>query len=64
MIEFIVFAFYILISSVLLIIVPVMMLPGMPIKRKLLICGIGFLIFVPFSLLLYSWLGTPQLANS
>jgi uncharacterized membrane protein YdjX (TVP38/TMEM64 family) len=62
MMEFVAFAFYVCISCCLLVIAPVMMIPALPMKRKLLISFIGILIFVPFALVLYSWLGAPQMA--
>jgi hypothetical protein len=40
------------------------MVPGLSMKRKLLISFIGFVVFIPCSLLLYMWLGAPQLAAS
>lgn len=64
MTEFIVFALYICVSIFLLIVAPVMMVPGLPPRRKLLICGISFVVLVPSALLLYAWIGTPQLAAS
>jgi hypothetical protein len=64
MIEFAIFALYLCLSSFLIIIIPVMMVPGLSMKRKLLISFIGFVVFIPCSLLLYMWLGAPQLAAS
>lgn len=64
MIEFIAFALYICVSCLFAVMAPIMMVPNLPMRRKLWISAIGFLIFVPFSLLLYYWLGAPQLANA
>ncbi|MDX2094853.1 MAG: hypothetical protein SFW64_02830 [Alphaproteobacteria bacterium] len=61
---FVTFAFYICLSCVLLIIVPVLMVPGLPLRRKLLICTLTFVILVPAALLLYAWIGAPLLAVS
>ena len=62
MLHFIAFAFYLCVSCFLLITVPVMMVPGLSMKRKVLICGFAFLVLVPAGLALYAWLGAPQLA--
>jgi len=39
-----------------------MMHPTLDGKRKILISLIGFVVFVPGGLLLYSWFGVPQMA--
>lgn len=62
MTNFAVFALYLCFSAMALIVAPVMMVPGMSIKRKLLISGFAFFVLVPFGLFLYSWLGAPQMA--
>lgn len=62
MMQFVAFALYLCIGCALLVIVPVMMIPGLSMGRKLLICNLGFLIFVPFALGIYYWLGAPQMA--
>ncbi len=62
MIEFIAFAFYLMLSATLLIVVPVMMVPGMPMRRKWLIAGFAFFVLVPCGCALYAWLGAPQMA--
>lgn len=64
MIEFIIFAFYLIISAVLMVVVPVMMHPTLPSKRKLLIFVITFFVLVPGGVALYAWLGAPQMAVS
>lgn len=60
--EFIALAFYLCISAVLLVALPVMRHPTLPRKRKRLICLISFIIFVPVGLTLYAWLGVPDMA--
>jgi hypothetical protein len=64
MIKFIVFAFYLCISVTLLVVLPVLMHPTLGGKRKLLISLVAFIVFVPGGLLIYSWLGVPELAAS
>ena len=64
MMDFIAFALYLCIGCCLLVIVPVMMIPNLSMGRKLLLCNLGFLIFVPFALGIYYWLGAPQMVNS
>lgn len=63
MIEFIIFALYICVGCFLIVVTPVMMVPGLALKRKLLICFVGFVILIPLAVLIYSWIGTPQLAH-
>ena len=62
MINFAVFALYLCFSAMALIVAPVMMVPGMPMKRKLLISGFAFFVLVPLGLVLYAWLGVPKMA--
>ena len=64
MMQFIIFSFYLCISAILLVTVPVMLHPTLPVGRKLLICTMGFFIFVPGGLAVYAFLGAPQLAVS
>lgn len=61
MTQFIAFALYLCLGTLLLIFVPVMMAPGLSGKRKLLICAVGFLILVPGGLALYAYLGVPPM---
>jgi hypothetical protein len=63
MMKLIAFAFYLCVSTMLLIVVPVMMHPTLPAKRKMLICIVSFLVFVPGGVALYAWLGVPQMAQ-
>lgn len=60
--EFLVFALFICLSAMLLVIVPVMMHPTLPTRRKIIISVITFVLLVPLGLLLYAWLGVPQMA--
>ncbi len=62
MIKFILFALYLCVSVFLLVFVPVMMHPTLPPKRKIAISGLAFFVLVPVGLVLYAWLGVPQLA--
>lgn len=62
MTQFIAFALYLCLSATLLITVPVMLHPTLPLKRKLLINIIAFVVLVPLGLLLYAWLGVPKMA--
>ena len=62
MINFIVFALYICVGALLLIIWPIMLHPTLPLKRKIVISLITFFILIPGGLALYAWLGVPQLA--
>ena len=64
MTQFIIFGFYLIISAVLIVVIPLMMHPTLPAKRKLLICGITFFLLVPGGVALYAWLGAPQMAVS
>ncbi len=63
MTSFIVFALYLCFGVTTLIAWPVMLHPTLPIRRKLLITILAFLIFVPIGLTLYAYLGVPQMAN-
>ena len=60
--QFIAFALYLCISAMLLVTVPVMLHPTLSSRRKLLICALGFLIFVPGGFALYAFLGAPPMA--
>lgn len=64
MTEFVAFALYLCLSVMLLVAVPVLMHPTLPMKRKLLICVISFVVLVPGGLALYAVLGAPQMAVS
>ena len=63
MAKFILFALYVCLGVALLVIWPVMAHPTLPQKRKLLLSGLAFLILVPGALVLYAWVGVPQLAR-
>ena len=60
---FIAFAFYLCFSATLLVVAPVMMVPGLSMKRKLLICTFTFVVLVPVGLALYAWLGAPKMVT-
>ncbi len=62
MMHFMAFALYLCLSVTILVVWPVMMHPTLDGKRKILISLIGFVVFVPGGLLLYSWFGVPQMA--
>lgn len=62
MTNFAVFALYLCFSAMTLVAAPVLMVPGMSIKRKLLICGFAFFVLVPVGLYLYTILGAPKMA--
>jgi hypothetical protein len=62
MTQFTAFTLYLCLGCCLLVVAPVMMIPGLSVRRKLLICNLGFLIFVPFALGMYYWLGAPEMA--
>lgn len=64
MIEFIVFALYLCFGVMTLIIWPVMIHPTLPARRKLLISSVAFIVVVPIGLILYAWLGVPQMAGN
>lgn len=62
MMQFLAFALYLCFSAALLIAVPVMLHPTLSASRKLLLCGILFLVFVPGGLTLYALVGAPPMA--
>ena len=62
MTNFAVFAFYLCFAALTLVAAPVLMVPGMSVRRKLLICGFAFFVLVPLGLFLYMWLGAPKMA--
>lgn len=62
MTQFITFALYLCLGALLLIIAPVMMHPTLPLRRKIAISLVGFMLLVPGGLLLYGIFGAPQLA--
>jgi hypothetical protein len=64
MIQFIVFALYLCLGVTALIAWPVIRHPTLPARRKLLISTLVFLTLVPLALLLYAFLGAPQMAGS
>ncbi len=63
MTSFLAFALYLCFGTLCLVIAPVMMVPGLRTSRKLLICGIAFLLIVPGGLLIYGTLGAPSMAT-
>jgi hypothetical protein len=62
MTQFLAFALYICLGACLLIVLPVLMMPGMSMRNKLLICSITFIVLVPGGLALYAYLGAPPMA--
>ena len=62
MVNFIIFALYLAGGAALLIIWPIMLLPTLSLKRKILLSVLTFVLLVPVGLGLYAWLGVPQLA--
>jgi hypothetical protein len=62
MTQFIGFGLYLCLSAMLLIVVPVLMHPTLPLRRKMLLCCIAFFVLVPAGLALYAWLGAPDMA--
>lgn len=62
--DFIFFALYLCFGVSTLVIVPVMMVPGLALKRKLLISALSFLLLVPGGLIIYDYVGAPQMAVS
>ena len=64
MTQFIAFAFYLALSATLLIVVPVLMHPTLPGKRKALICAFSFFVLVPAGLAIYALVGVPPMAVS
>lgn len=62
MTQFAMFALYLCMGCFLLVMVPVMLHPTLPQKRKLLICVLSFVLLVPVTLGLYTVIGAPQMA--
>lgn len=64
MAEFFTFAMFILLGVMLLVVWPILAHPTLPIRRKLLLSIVSFIILVPLGIGLYLWLGVPQLAGN
>lgn len=62
MTSFLAFALYLCLSCLLLVVVPVMMHPTLPPRRKVLITVVSFVILVPLGLFIYAFVGVPQMA--
>ena len=62
MTSFAMFALYLCFAALTLVAAPVLMVPGMSVKRKLLICGFAFFVLVPLGLFIYGWIGAPKMA--
>ncbi len=60
--EFIFFALYLCLSAMLLVVIPVMLHPTLPMRKKVIICLFTFIFVVPFGLFLYAALGVPSMA--
>lgn len=63
MVPFFAFALYLCFGAMTLIVWPLMLHPTLPMRRKLLISSVIFLLLVPVSLILYTWLGMPMMAR-
>jgi hypothetical protein len=61
MILFIAFALFLSIAVASLIIWPLMKHPTLPPKQKRRLSLIAFVVLVPLGLLLYAWVGVPQM---
>lgn len=62
MTQFAMFALYLCMGCFLLVMVPVMLHPTLPQRRKILICVLSFVLLVPISLGLYALIGAPPMA--
>lgn len=60
--EFIIFALFLCFAAFCLIVWPLLLHPTLPLKRKIILTVLTFVLLVPVALLLYTWLGVPQLA--
>lgn len=63
MTSFFAFALYLCFGTLILVIAPVTMVPGLSLRRKLLICVFAFLLIVPGGLGAYALLGAPPMAS-
>lgn len=57
-----IFILFILFAVACLVIAPVAMHPTLPAKRKWIINIAAFVILVPLAIVLYLWVGVPQMA--
>lgn len=62
MISFAVFALFLVFAVGSLVIWPILLHPTLPPARKWALSAIAALVIVPGGLLLYAWLGVPQMA--
>ena len=62
MVNFILFAAYLCLGATLLVAWPIMIHPTLPPKRKMLLITLAFFLLVPLAILMYMWLGVPQMA--
>lgn len=63
MVDLILFAGWILLGVCCLVIWPIMIHPTLPVKRKLVLGIVSFVVLVPLGIGLYLWLGVPQMAD-
>lgn len=61
MIQFLAFALYLCFGVATLIIWPLMIIPGMPVRRKILLGILAFIVVVPGGLALYALVGVPPM---
>jgi hypothetical protein len=62
MMELFGFGLFILFGVCLLVVWPIMLLPTLPARRKLVLSLIAIFVLVPGSIALYAWLGVPPMA--
>jgi hypothetical protein len=62
MTSFLGFALYLCFSALVLVVVPVLMVPGLRVRTRILICALTFFVLVPGGLALYATLGAPPMA--
>lgn len=62
MLKFLAFALYLTVGCFLLVTLPIFMHPTLPLRRKLLLAVVSFLVLVPGGLALYAFLGVPPMA--
>ncbi len=62
MAEFFAIATVLCLSTAFLIVWPLLVHPTLPLRRRILLSAAVFFVLVPMALLLYAWLGVPQMA--
>lgn len=63
MIELMAFGLFIAFGVMCLVIWPVMLHPTLPVRKKMLLSLGAFFVLVPLGIVLYLWLGVPQMAQ-